>query len=110
MQIVDSSSNVTTFDATVNASSNTATATLMLPTLSSGTPSGTNYTVRAKVCGTLDTEHTSTFNISSGAVVSSVSLSTSQISVNDVTADTKTTTTVKGTKLRRSRNNRPCSL
>ena len=97
VQIVDSSNSVTTFDAVIDAENNKATATLTLPTLSSASTAGTNYTVRAKVCGSINKEHTTTFNISDVAKVSSVTLTTSQISVNDVTSDTKTTATIKGT-------------
>ena len=97
VQIVDSSNSVTTFDAVIDATNNKATATLTLPTLSSASTAGTNYTVRAKVCGTADKEHTTTFNISDVAKVSSVMLTTTQISVNSVTSETKTTATVTGT-------------
>lgn len=99
IQVVDSSDNVTNYDATVNTTNNTATATITAPTLSSSqaTVAGTDYTVRAKVCGTIDKEHTAALNISSAAAVSSVSLSTSQISVDSVTSGQTTTATVTGT-------------
>ena len=96
VQIVDSSNSVTTFDAVIDAENNKATATLTLPTLSSASTAGTTYTVRAKVCGSIDKEHTTTFNISDVAKVSGVELTTTQLSVNSVTDDTKTTATVKG--------------
>ena len=101
VQILDSDGNVesTTTATSVDTTSNTATATLILPTLTSSTAAGTNYTVRAKVCGSIDKEHTTTFNISEAAEVTDVTLSTSLISVNSVTSDTKTKATVTGTNL-----------
>lgn len=99
IQVVDSSDNVTTYNATVNTANSTATATITAPTLSSNqaTVAGTDYTIRAKVCGTIDKEHTATLNISSAAAVSSVSLSTSRISVDSVASGQTTTATVTGT-------------
>lgn len=86
-----------TVTATVDTTNNTAKATITAPTLSSSTVAGTDYTIRAKVCGTIDKEHTATLNVSSAAEVSSVSLSTSQISVDSVTSGQTTTATVAGT-------------
>lgn len=98
VQFVDGT-NITTYDATVNTTNNTATATITVPTLSEATVNGTDYTIRAKVCGTIDTklEHTATLNISSAATISSISLSTTKLSVDDVTSGDKTTATVTGT-------------
>ncbi len=97
-----SSDGATVYDtatAAVDTTANTAAATVTVPTLSSASTSGTDYTIRAKVCGTIDKEHTATLNISSAVAVSSVSLSTTQISVDDVTSTTTTTATIKGTNL-----------
>ena len=99
VQIVDSNSNITNAESTIDVSNNTATAILTLPTLTSATTTGTNFTVRAKICGEVDSDHTTTFNISDVANVTSVSLETNQISVNDVTSGMKTKATVKGTNL-----------
>ena len=92
VQIVDPSNSVTTFDAVIDAENNKATATLTLPSRWPIT-----YTVRAKVCGSIDKEHTATFNISDVARVSGLSLTTTQISVNSVTSGMTTKATVKGT-------------
>ncbi len=97
---ITSSDGTTVYDtqeATVNTENNTAKATITAPTLSSATVAGTDYTIRAKVCGTIDQEHTATLNISSAAYVRSVMLSTLQISVDSVTSGQTTTATVTGT-------------
>lgn len=99
IQIVDSSNNVSNFDANVDSSTNTATASITAPTLDKATAEGTDYTVRAKICGETDTEHTATLNISSAATLSSISLATTRIYVNDVTSGQTTTATVTGTNL-----------
>ncbi len=98
VQLVDGS-NITNYIATVDVENNSATATITAPTLSSATTDGTDYTVRVKICGTIDIENTANLNISAAATVTSISLSTSQISVNDVTSSTTTTATVVGTNL-----------
>lgn len=92
-----------TQEATVNTTNNTATATITAPSLSSSqaTVNGTDYTIRAKVCGTIDNkpEHTATLNISSAATIDSISLSTTKLSVDDVTSEQTTTATVTGKNL-----------
>ncbi len=98
VQIVDASNNVTDVEAIVDATNNKATATLTLPTLTSATSDGITYTVRAKICGNVDTEHTVAFNILA-AEVTDITLETSQIFVGSVTSDTKTKARVSGKNL-----------
>lgn len=95
----DGTSVYDTETATVDVSNNTAVATITAPTLSSATTKGTDFTVRVKLCGTIDSEHTETLNISDVATVTSISLSTNQISVNDVSDSSITTAAVIGTNL-----------
>ena len=96
VQILDSDGNVTAEkEATVDATNNKATASLTLPTLTSATTDGTSYTVRAKVCGNVDTEHTATFSIFA-VEVTDISLTTSQIPAASVTDGMTTKATVSG--------------
>ena len=104
VQVVTTSGSVTNYDATVNVSENTATAAVTIPADSSATASGTNYTIRAKVCGVVDKDHTAIVNVSSDWKVNSITLDTTQLSVNDVTADSKVHVTVKGTNLDLAKN------
>jgi hypothetical protein len=97
IQIVDESGNVTDFnDVTVNKENNTASASLTLPSLSSATAQGTNYTVRVKAYGYIEKTNVATFNISNTAEVTRVSLSSSSFLLDEVSGKT-TTVTVKGT-------------
>ena len=104
VQVVTTSGSVTNYDATVNVSENTATAAVTIPADSRATESGTNYTIRAKVCGVPDNDHTAIVNVSSDWEVKSITLDTTQLSVNDVTADSKVHVTVKGTNLDLAKN------
>lgn len=98
IQIVDESGNVTNFyDTTVDTTNNTASASLTLPTLSSATAAGKNYTVRAKVYGQVDESHVATFNISAATAVTKVNLSVATLPVTSVSTtaqDESFTTTV----------------
>ncbi len=97
VQIVDSNNDITDFEATVDAESNKASATLTLPTLTSATVEGTDYTVRVKVCGSIDEEHTASFNISDAAKITSLSLEADQITIKE--AGMKVKASVEGTDL-----------
>lgn len=101
IQIVDSSNNVSNFDANVDSSTNTATASITAPTLDKATAEGTDYTVRAKICGTIDTEHTATLNISTAAEVEFIGLPPplNPISLMEITSGQTTTVTIYGTNL-----------
>lgn len=94
---------VYTFDATVDKTNNTATATVTVPTLSASqekeTDRGTDCTIRAKIGDDIDTEHTATLNISKAASLGSILLSKSQFSVTDASGQKTTTATVAGKNL-----------
>ncbi len=97
VQIVDSNNDITDFKAAVDAENNKAVATLTLPTLTSASTEGTDYTVRVKVCGSIDEEHTASFNISDAAKITSLSLEAEQITIK--AAGMKVKASVEGTDL-----------
>ncbi len=100
VQIVDQDNNVINYEAIIDVENNTATAILKVPELAgSATTDGKNYTVRAKICGEIDKDHTATFNISDIASLSDIILETSQISVKNVTTGMTTKATVTGSNL-----------
>lgn len=89
------------FDATVDKTNNKATATITVPSFVGYKPTdkGTDCIIRAKIGDDIDTEHTSTLNISTAASLSRILLSQSQFSVTDVSRPKTTTATVSGPNL-----------
>ena len=80
----------------VNTIANTATAIISAPFEYS--TAGTDYTVRVKLCGTVVTTPTTSFNVSAAPNVTDIALSTAQIAKAEVDSST-TTVTVTGTNL-----------
>ena len=104
VQVEDSTGNITNFNPNIDISSNSATATVTLPQTASATTNGTNYTIKVNLCGTTDTEHAVTVNVSSDWNVSSITLDVTQIAVTDVTTDSKVHVIVNGTNLDLAKN------
>ncbi len=97
VQLTDSEGEVVlTVDALIDTENNSASAKILAPELEKGTVGGAKYTVKAIICGTEDSEHTATFNISAPAAVSNVSSELSAISKNEVSDGLTTKITVKG--------------
>ncbi len=84
-------------DATVDTANNRATATITAPSTSSST-AGTTYTVHVYIAEA-DCGVTSDFVVSEATYISSFTLGTTQISVDDVTDSSVSTATIKGTNL-----------
>ncbi len=83
-------------EANLDFENNSATATITIPELEKSTVSGKKYTVRPILCGQEDSEHFATFNVSSPASVSRLTLDITSISENEVTDELTTKVTVKG--------------
>ncbi|MFA6937084.1 MAG: DUF4959 domain-containing protein [Treponema sp.] len=81
----------------VNTIANTATAIISAPFEYS--TAGTDYTVRVKLCGTVVTTPTTSFNVSAAPKVTDIALSIAKIAKAEVDSSTTTTVTVTGTNL-----------
>lgn len=83
-------------EANLDFENNSATAIITIPELEKSTVSGKKYTVRPILCGQEDSEHFATFNVSSPASVSRLTLDITSISESEVTEELTTKVTVKG--------------
>ena len=79
---------VQNFKAEVDYSSNIIKSTIVAPTLSSSTKTGTNYDVRLKIDGEIYASTTTRFNISTNYEVSSISLDKTKINLDKTSAET----------------------
>lgn len=84
-----------TTEAEIDVENNKATATIEPPSDSSD--KGSTYIVRANFLGSIDTDHVAKVNVSAYTNVSAITLSTSEIDLEDVDSTTVTTATVTGT-------------